>query len=763
MTSTPLPMAPPREVPKPDEAAKQAPVPTPMGNERSATATGTGAGRIMARFDDLIEAVSAYHPSPDIGLIQRAYMYSAKVHAGQVRKSGEPYLIHPLEVAYLLTQLRLDEASIATGLLHDTVEDTLATLEDIKTMFGQETATLVDGVTKLSQIHFDNDQHKQAENFRKMLVAMAKDIRVVLVKLCDRLHNMRTLEHMSPPKQLRIAQETVDIYAPLANRLGINWIKSELEDLSFRYLQPQDFAQLDARISELYAKRENYVVEIAQGLREELAKRGIVAEVQGREKHLYSIYKKMTTRHLEFEQVHDIIAFRVLTDSVGKCYEVLGHVHSLWHPIPGRFKDYIAMPKPNNYQSLHTSVIGPGGERIEIQIRTTEMHRIAEDGIAAHWEYKEGGRIGEKSKQQFAWLRQLLEWQRDLQDPNEFLDTVKYDLFTDEVFVFTPKGEVISLKRGATPVDFAFAIHSEVGIHCSGAKVNGRMVPLRTELKSGDMVEIMTNPSQRPSKDWLSLARTGKAKSRIRAYIRTSERARSKDLGREMLERELKRFNLSFQKLSKEGRMQQVAEESRHGTVDSLLISIGYGRTTAQSILEKIAPETAKKPLAESTGVFTSLFKRAMPSRKRRATGGVVVQGIDDMLVRFAKCCSPLPGDPITGFVTRGKGITVHLATCTRAADLDPVRRIDVSWDENGSYARPVNLRVMTGDRPGILATISQCFTNNGVNIAQATCKVTAKDRAVNTFEVMIRDTDQLHKVVNEIKAIRGVIGVERI
>jgi guanosine-3',5'-bis(diphosphate) 3'-pyrophosphohydrolase len=375
MTSTPLPMAPPREALKAEEPVKEAPAPTPMGAERSAT--GTGAGRIMARFEDLIEAVSSYHPSPDIGLIQRAYMYSAKVHAGQVRKSGEPYLIHPLEVAYLLTQLHLDEASIATGLLHDTVEDTLATLDDIKTMFGQETATLVDGVTKLSQIHFDNDQHKQAENFRKMLVAMAKDIRVVLVKLCDRLHNMRTLEHMSPAKQMRIAQETVDIYAPLANRLGINWIKTELEDLSFRYLQPQDFATLDGRITELDNKRQNYVTDIAVVLKEELGKRGIIAEVKGREKHLYSIYRKMTTRHLEFEQVHDLIAFRVLTDSVGKCYEVLGHVHSLWHPIPGRFKDYIAMPKPNNYQSLHTSVIGPGGERIEIQIRTHEMHRIS--------------------------------------------------------------------------------------------------------------------------------------------------------------------------------------------------------------------------------------------------------------------------------------------------------------------------------------------------------------------------------------------------
>ena len=501
----------------------------------------------MRRVEDILEALSEYHPDPDQSLVQRAYMYSAKVHAGQIRKSGEPYLVHPLEVSHLLTQLRLDEASVATGLLHDTVEDTLATLEDIEEMFGSEVSALVDGVTKLSQIRFDTDEHKQAENFRKMLVAMAKDIRVVLVKLADRLHNMRTLTHLRPEKQRRIAQETMDIYAPIANRLGINWVKAELEDLSFSYLWPDEYALLKERVNELTRSREDYVSRVVKQIKDELEARGVPSDVQGRPKHLYSVHKKMVSNHIEFEQVYDAIAFRVLVDNVGQCYEVLGHVHSLWHPIPGRFKDYIAMPKPNGYRSLHTSVIGPGAERIEVQIRTREMHRVNEEGIAAHWQYKEGGQVNDKSQQQFAWLRQLLEWQRDLEDPNEFLDTVKYDLFTDEVFVFTPRGEVISLKRGGTPVDFAYSIHSEIGNRCAGAKVNGRMVPLRHELRNGDMVEIITNKQQKPSKDWLSFVRTSKARTKIRNYVRMAERDRARELGREMLERELKRYGVSLQ------------------------------------------------------------------------------------------------------------------------------------------------------------------------------------------------------------------------
>lgn len=712
---------------------------------------------MIRKGTDIVDAVLAYHSGANVELLKSAYNYSEKVHAGQLRKSGEPYLVHPVEVAYILTQLRLDEASVATGLLHDTVEDTLATLDEVKTLFGPEVALLVDGVTKLSQIRFDTDEHKQAENFRKMLVAMAKDIRVILVKLADRLHNMRTLEHLAPRKQHRIAQETMDIYAPLANRLGIHWLKSELEDLAFRYLNPEDHAAIAERVGQLVSKREEYVGRVTRILQDEMVKQEVPCQVSGRPKHIYSIYKKMSTRGIEFEQVYDVIAFRIIVDTLSQCYEVLGHVHALWHPIPGRFKDYIAMPKANRYQSLHTSVVGPNGERIEIQIRTKEMHKVAEEGIAAHWEYKEQGHVATDAKQSFAWLRQLLEWQKDLEDPKEFLDTVKYDLFSDEVFVFTPKGQVISLKRGATPVDFAFAIHTEVGKHCAGAKVNGRMVPLRWELKNGDMVEILTNPQQNPSKDWLSFVRTGRAKSKIRAHVRIAERERSKELGTEMLERELKRYGASLQKILREGQLQKLVEESHHGTTDGLLMAIGYGKVTPAAVVEKLG--YGKGAAEDEPGVITQLLRRVT----RRSAGGVVVQGVDDILVRFAKCCNPLPGDPIIGFVSRGRGITVHADNCPRAIDLDPERRIAVSWDERAAQARPVSIRIITGDRPGILAHISQTFTDNGINISQANCKVTGKDHAINTFEVLIKDADQLRKVLSKIKGIKGVVGVERL
>jgi GTP diphosphokinase / guanosine-3',5'-bis(diphosphate) 3'-diphosphatase len=674
-----------------------------------------------------------------------------------VRKSGEPYLVHPLEVGYLLTQLRLDEASIATGLLHDTVEDTLATLDEIKEMFGPEVSALVDGVTKLSQISFDTDEHKQAENFRKMLVAMAKDIRVILVKLCDRIHNMRTLQHLPEHKQRRVAQETMDIYAPLANRLGINWVKSQLEDMAFGFLQPSEFNDVKQKVEKLSSEREAYVREVVDVLKNDLGERGVKCDVLGRPKHLYSIYKKMVSRRIEFEQVYDVIAFRVIVDNIGNCYEVLGHVHSLWRPIPGRFKDYIAMPKPNQYQSLHTSVIGPHAERIEIQIRTRDMHRVAEEGIAAHWEYKERAKMEERANKQFAWLRQLLEWQQDLKDPTEFLDTVKYDLFTDEVFVFTPKGEVISMKRGATPVDFAYSVHTEVGNHCAGAKVNGRMVPLRHGLKNGDMVEIITNAAQRPSKDWLSFARTGRARTKIRAFVRADERERSKELGREILERELKKNGISLQKLVKSGKLQEIAEESKYKSLDSMFVALGYGKTLPAHILEKVIPFKAQATSEESK--LGQIFRAVT----RRSTGGIVVQGIDDVLVRYAKCCNPLPGEPIAGFITRGRGITIHSANCSRALDTDQERKIEVSWDEKGTVQRPVSVRVLTADRPGILAHISQAFTDAGVNISQANCKVTDADRAVNTFEVLIKDTDQLRRVIAQIRQLKGVLSVDRL
>jgi GTP diphosphokinase / guanosine-3',5'-bis(diphosphate) 3'-diphosphatase len=707
-------------------------------------------------IENVIEALLAYHPEADVDLIQRAYEYSAKVHAGQVRKSGEPYLIHPVEVAFLLTKLHLGEASIVTGLLHDTVEDTLATVEDISSLFGSEVEQLVDGVTKLSQITFDTNEHKQAENFRKMLVAMAKDIRVILVKLCDRLHNMTTLHHLPPPKQRRIARETMDIYAPLANRLGIHWLKSQLQDKAFRYLYAEDYLALQERVDAMSLEREGYVQEVISILTKLFGEKKIPAQVQGRPKDLYSIHRKMASRHIEFEQVYDVVAFRVLVESVGHCYEVLGHVHSMWRPIPGRFKDYVAMPKPNSYQSLHTSVVGPHGERIEVQIRTQEMHRINEEGIAAHWEYKEKGPLAASGRDQFAWLRQLMEWQRELKDPNEFLDTVKFDLFTDEVFVFTPRGQVVSLQRGSTPVDFAYSIHTEVGNRCSGAKVNGRMVPLRYALKNGDMVEVTTHPGQKPSKDWLSFVCTGRAKTKIRAEVRKEERSRSKELGREILERELKKRGVSLQKLIKKGDLQRIVEDTRHRTIDGLFIALGYGKTTTGQVLDRLLPNKEEEKPETPLG---KLINRVA----RRSTGGVVVQGLDDVLIRYGKCCSPLPGEAVTGFVTRGRGITVHGANCPRAIDADPERRIEVNWDERGTVERPVSVRVMTTDVPGLLASISKTFTENGVNISQANCRVTKPDRAVNTFEVMIKNSEQLHRVMAAIKQVRGVIGVERV
>src|SRR6476646_5063788 len=517
----------------------------------------------MIRLSDILQKVASYHPDPDLDVIKKAYVYSAKVHQGQVRKSGEPYLVHPLEVAGLLAQLKLDEASIVAGLLHDTIEDTLATGDEVKDLFGEEIFNIVDGVTKLSKFSASNtlsQEEKQAENFHKMIISMAQDIRVILVKPADRTHNMRTLEHMREGKQQRIAQETLDIYAPLANRLGISWIKTELEDLSFQYLKPQDFKELTEKIARRKKEREKYIEDVVRLIEEKLKERNIPGKVTGRFKHLYSIHKKMKSQGIEFEQVPDVIAFRIIVPELGHCYESLGLIHQMWKPVPGRFKDFIAIPKPNMYQSLHTTVIGPLGERIEVQIRTEEMHKIAEEGIAAHWAYKEGKSIISKDDEKFAWLRQLMEWQQDLKDPKEFLETVKVDLFSEEVFVFTPKGDVKSLPRGATPVDFAYAIHSDVGHRCVGAKANGKIVPLRYKLKNGDTVEVLTAPSAHPSKDWLTFVKTSRAQQKIRNFIKLQQREKSLQLGRELGEKELKRFGLTLNKLIKTGELKPHAE-----------------------------------------------------------------------------------------------------------------------------------------------------------------------------------------------------------
>ncbi|HYH96998.1 bifunctional (p)ppGpp synthetase/guanosine-3',5'-bis(diphosphate) 3'-pyrophosphohydrolase [Hyalangium sp.] len=736
----------------------------------------------MIRLNDILQRVASYHPDPDLDIIKKAYVYSAKVHQGQLRKSGEPYLIHPLEVAGILAELKLDEASIVTGLLHDTIEDTLATAEELTELFGPEVAQLVDGVTKLSKFSASatlSQEEKQAENFRKMIIAMAQDIRVILVKLADRTHNMRTLDHMSEEKQARIAQETLDIYAPLANRLGISWIKIELEDLSFRYVKPQEFFNLQEKLDKRKKEREKYIDDTSAIIRTKLEERGLKGDVSGRFKHVYSIYKKIKQQGIDFDQIHDIIAFRILMPTLPSCYEALGLVHQLWKPVPGRFKDFIAIPKPNMYQSLHTTVIGPLSERVEVQIRTPEMHKIAEEGIAAHWAYKEGKVLISKDDEKFAWLRQLMEWQQDLKDPKEFLETVKVDLFTDEVFVFTPKGDVKSLPRGATPVDFAYAIHSDVGGRCVGAKVNGKIVPLRYKLKNGDMVEVLTSPQAHPSKDWLTFVKTSRAQQRIRNFIKQQQRDKSLQLGRELAEREFKRYQLNLNKLTKNGELKKAGEELGYRIEEDLLVAIGYGKVTPQQLIQRFVPQekltTEERPgpgghssNGESSGSsmlpglskVTDLAKRLVG---RPARSGVQIGGVDDVLVRFGRCCNPVPGDPIVGFITRGRGVTVHTDGCEKSLATDPERRVDVSWDVRGDFKRPVTLRVLTADRPGLLADISNTFSKKGVNISQANCRATGDDRAVNTFEVTISDLKQLTDLIRTIERLNGVHSVERI
>ncbi len=735
----------------------------------------------MIRLNDILQRVASYHPDPDLDIIKKAYVYSAKVHQGQLRKSGEPYLVHPLEVAGILAELRLDEASIVTGLLHDTIEDTLATAEELTELFGPEVAQLVDGVTKLSKFSASatlSQEEKQAENFRKMIIAMAQDIRVILVKLADRTHNMRTLDHMSEEKQARIGQETLDIYAPLANRLGISWIKTELEDLSFRYVKPQEFFALQEKLNKRKKEREKYIEDTTAFIRARLEERGLKGDVSGRFKHVYSIYKKIKSQGIDFDQIHDIIAFRILMPTVPSCYEALGLVHQLWKPVPGRFKDFIAIPKPNMYQSLHTTVIGPLSERVEVQIRTPEMHKIAEEGIAAHWAYKEGKALISKDDEKFAWLRQLMEWQQDLKDPKEFLETVKVDLFTDEVFVFTPKGDVKSLPRGATPVDFAYAIHSDVGGRCVGAKVNGKIVPLRYKLKNGDMVEVLTSPQAHPSKDWLTFVKTSRAQQRIRNFIKQQQRDKSLQLGRELAERELKRYQLNLNRLLKNGEMKKAAEELGFRIEDDLLVAIGYGKVTPQQLAQRFAPPDklsseersgssgSAASGGESSSMLPGLSKVTDLARRlvgRQSRSGVQIGGVDDVLVRFGRCCNPVPGDPIVGFITRGRGVTVHTDKCEKALATDPDRRVDVSWDVRGDYKRPVTLRVLTADRPGMLSDISNTFSKKGVNISQANCRATGDDRAVNTFEVTISDLKQLNDLIRTLEGLKGVHSVERI
>ena len=717
------------------------------------------------RLNDILDAVAAYNPNADVDLIKKAYVYCAKVHAGQVRKTGEPYLIHPLAVASILAQLKLDDASICAGLLHDTVEDTLATLEEVQELFGKDIADIVDGVTKLGQVKFNTAEEKLAENFRKMLVAMSRDIRVLLVTLADRLHNMRTLEHMKPDRQEAIARETMDIYAPLANRLGLSWVKLELEDLSFRYLHPREYGELLEQLGKTEKDRKKFIDDVIEVIGSTLKKQGMKDfQVSGRPKHLWSIHKKMVKKGVGLDEVNDVIAFRVVVDTIAHCYETLGHIHGQWRPVPGRFKDYISLPKPNGYRSLHTTVVGPKAERIEIQIRTPEMHLVAEEGIAAHWKYKEKGSTDatkpQGGEEGFRWLRQLMDWQRDLKDPTEFLDSVKFELFSDEVYVFTPNGDVLELPRGACPVDFAFAVHTNVGMHCAGAKVNGRIVPLRYELRNGDTCEVITNKQQRPNKDWLEFVKTSRARTKIRAVVREFERERAVVIGKELLEREFKRYGESAAKHLKGDAVVEAFKNDKYKDSDDVCVAVGYGKLSPQVVVEKVLPaELREKPQEQpKKSRLGELIDRVA---RRSSSTGVRLEGIEDMLVHYARCCSPVKGDPIIGFISRGRGLIVHRRDCSKVLELDPERRISVSWDASTSFARTIHLRVMTDDREGMLADLSGVFSKNNINISEANCKVQG-GQAVNTFKCGITDIDQLRKVVKALEGVKGVHAVER-
>ena len=714
----------------------------------------------MIRLNDIIESLLSYHPKADVRLVEKAYVYSAKAHQGQVRLSGEPYLSHPLEVAYLLTKMKMDEVCVAAGLLHDTLEDTSATEEELTRLFGEQVCNIVKGVTKISKIRFSSREQKQAENIRKMILAMASDIRVVLVKLADRLHNMRTLGFQKPEKQKIIAQETLDIYAPLAGRLGIYWLKAELEDLCFYYLDPEMYEKIKNAIAQRKEEQERFIKEVKEILVKELTKAGIKAHIKGRQKHLYSIYRKVTSKNIPVDQLHDIIGFRVIVDSVRECYETLGIVHSIWKQVPGRFKDYISLPKENMYQSLHTTVIGPYGQKMEIQIRTWEMDRIAEEGIAAHWKYKEGKGIKENDEKIFSWLRQIIEEsQQHLSDSREFLENIKMNLnlFPEEVYVFTPKGEVKSFPKGATPVDFAYSIHSDIGDRCVAAKVDGRLVPLDYELKSGSVVEIITSPKQHPSKDWLTFVKTPRARSKIRQWLRRHERERSISLGKEMLEKAISQEHIRLS--NKEEILASIAADMSLRSVEDLYAQIGIGSISANQVIGRIKQKLHIKesPLKLVTKLVDKLRK------KKTETKGIKIKGLDDIVVHLAKCCYPIPGDPVIGFITRGKGITIHRYDCKSIKDADPIRLIDVTWESTEDETYPARLMVLSVNKMGMLADISAAIAKKEANIISANVDSTADNKGIAFFTVEVKNLDHLNEVIRSIKRIKDIISAKRI
>jgi guanosine-3',5'-bis(diphosphate) 3'-pyrophosphohydrolase len=715
----------------------------------------------MIRFEDLLEKVRAYSPDTDVELLRRAYVFSAFEHRGQVRHSGEPYLIHPLAVADFLADMKLDAVAVAAGLLHDVVEDTLTTIERIGELFGPEVAHVVEGVTKIGAIPFSSSEERQAESFRKMLLAMVDDIRVILVKLADRLHNMRTLNHLSEERRVKIAQETRDIYAPIANRLGMSKVKNELEELSFRYLEPQAYESLRARVETKRRATEGLVEELKQTIRAKLADAQVpVTEIDGRIKRLWSISQKLQRQRIELEQVYDFIALRIITESVKDCYAALGIIHQTWSPLPGRIKDFIAMPRPNGYQSLHTSVISEHGMPFEVQIRSIEMHRRAEEGIAAHWKYKEG-RIGDqRDDRYFQWMRQLLEYQQEVRDPQEFIQNLKIELYPEEVYTFTPKGLVKAFPRGATPIDFAYAIHTDVGHQCIGARINSKMVPLRTRLKNGDIVEIVTQAGHKPSRDWLNFVVTSHARYKIKHLIRQEEKTRAIELGRKLFEKDARRYDLSAKMLAEGDGWSKALADFGAQRPEDVYALIGYGKLSAKQVLGRLVPNGQLREKAPE-GAVAAVVKRVLGGGEEK----IKVRGFDDLMVFRARCCNPIRGEQIVGYITRGKGVSVHTASCPNVVKLlyDPERRIDVEWEKGDAGARyTVKLTMEVEDRKGLLAAVSAKIADINTNIKNMEARTDEDKRARIDMTIEISDLKHLERVIKAVRGVQGVIGVER-
>ncbi len=717
-------------------------------------------------IDELVKRAEVLLPETDMTILRKCYEFAEKMHSGVKRSSGEPYIIHPLNVAGTLIKLKMDLDSIMAGLLHDTVEDCDVSPEDIAKMFGQSVAQIVVGCTKISKIKFKTKEESQAENFRKMVVAMAQDLRVIIVKLSDRMHNMRTLQYMTKEKQQAKAQETLDIYVPLASRLGINSVKADLEDLCLRYIHPDIYYRLAEKIAMKKREREGYIEETLNLIEEKMLEYSVTGEVTGRPKHFFSIYKKMQQRGVDFEQIQDLLAFRILVNNITECYKCLGIIHSAFTPVPGRFKDYIAIPKVNNYQSLHTTVIGPKAERIEIQIRTFEMHEVAERGVAAHWKYKERNKVEPGGK--LKWVEELMEFNQNVTSSSEFMDVVKNDLDVGGVFIFTPTGDVKELRYGATPLDFAYAVHTEVGNKTVGAKVNGKMVPLKYRLKSGDTVEILTSKTQTPSKDWLKICKTSRAITKIRQYLMKIERDEHKKIGEDLLEKALKKFETSIKSLEKKNEFKNILEKYHYKTLEELFVNIGSNHLPIKDVLVAIPSvaftETDELDFKEEDKDLESFYKKTQKTARKSTSNdnAVIVDGLDDIMVKMGRCCNPIPGDPITGIITRGRGITVHTIGCNRILDLEKSRNIYVEWNKHYTFSHPVNIKVTTHDKPGILSKISKSINNAGINIRSAIARSMPDQKGNFIFEIEVKDYSELLKTISSIEQMEEVISVNR-